>query len=125
MPSLLLLILLTCLVPGAAAQNPAPAGSLQPRWAREVWLPVRPDYPGNLSRAPLGGFLGPDDEDHRYTGFFLGAGLGLLGTLVSVSWCEESDSNCDSTGALLVGAMASAMFGFGGAVLGGLVPKSP
>jgi hypothetical protein len=128
MPSLLLLILLTWLVPVAAAQTPAPvirAESLQPRWAREVWVPLRADHREGRSREPLGGFLGPGDEDHRYTGFFLGAGLGLFGTMFSVAWCENADNNCDSTRAVLVGTMASGMFGLGGAVLGGLIPKSP
>ncbi len=73
---------------------------------------------------PLGGLLGPDDLDHRYPGFFLGAGLGLALTTVSFVMCSESDNGCPGSQMLPLGALMTGVLGLGGAVIGGFVPKS-
>jgi hypothetical protein len=51
------------------------------------------------------------------------AGLGVATTAFSVAWCSDLDNACSKGHALLMGAMFTAMAGFGGAVLGGLFPK--
>jgi hypothetical protein len=75
------------------------------------------------SRAPLGGLLGPDDLDHRYPGFFVGAGLGLLLTAVSFAWCSDGDNSCDSGRVLPLGVLMTGVLGLSGAVIGGFLPK--
>jgi hypothetical protein len=63
----------------ALAQVPAgssSAGPVRPRPARVVWVQAPLEHRAP-ARAPLGGLLGPEDRDHRFTGFFIGAGLGL------------------------------------------------
>lgn len=118
MPNRVLVVLVAFTVSSAAAQEPA---AVRPSYARAVWAePVSRE-----AREPLGGFLGPGDEDHRYAGFFVAAGLGLAATLTSVSWCEDQDSGCSSSQALLVGTAFAIMAGFAGAVIGGLIPKTP
>jgi hypothetical protein len=128
MQRLLIPVLLLTLVSGATAQMPgsgAAAVTLQPRMARAVWAPAQGDLRRSEAGEPLGGFLGPGDEDHRYPGFFVGAGLGLFGTMVALSMCDR-DSACTSRSkALGAGVLVSAMFGLGGAVVGGLIPKTP
>ena len=124
MPSRLLVVLLACMVSTAAAQGPDPdpaTHQIRPSFARAVWTKAEPRAP---SGEPLGGLLGPGDEDHRYEGFFGGAGLGVFATLVSLSLCN-ADSPCTSSQVLLGGTIGSAMLGFAGAVLGGLIPKTP
>jgi hypothetical protein len=74
-------------------------------------------------REPLGGLLGPGDRDHRYEGFFVGAGLGLVATALSFSMCSDSDNGCESSNLLLMGTIASTVVGLAGAVLGGFLPK--
>ena len=117
----LLVVLFACTVSTAAAQGPAPATQIRPSFARAVW--VEPAST-TQSREPLGGLLGPGDEDHRYEGFFVGAGLGVFATLATLSMCD-ADSPCTSSQVMLGGTIASAMLGFAGAVLGGLLPKTP
>ncbi len=72
---------------------------------------------------PLGGFLGPGDQDHRYEGFFVGAGLGIATTVFSLGLCD-GDSPCDRADALRMGLLMTGVFSLGGAVLGGLLPKA-
>jgi hypothetical protein len=126
MPKILVLFLLACHVSSALAQagDPGPrAERLQPQWANAVWAAGSDETLGRQAREPLGGLLGPADEDYRYTGFFIGAGLGVVATAFSVTWCSDTDNACSSSQALLMGAMFTAMAGFGAAVLGGLFPK--
>jgi hypothetical protein len=125
---LTILACLTCLVSTVSAQVPGAAGEaapLRPAMARAVWAPGPAGLRQREAREPLGGFLGPGDEDHRYPGFFLGAGLGLLGTLVAVGMCNQDTPCTSQSEALGVGILASAMVGLGGAVIGGLIPKTP
>jgi hypothetical protein len=128
MPKMLVLVLflLACHVSSAVAQagDPNPrVERLQPQWAHAVWAAGSDEALGRQARDPLGGLLGPADEDYRYTGFFIGAGLGVASTMFSVTWCSDPDNACSRSHALLMGAMFTAMAGFGGAVLGGLFPK--
>ncbi len=123
MSKLLVAVLLACTVSSAAAQVEGSAASLRPAWAHAVWSPLAPDTRWDKMEEPLGGFLGPGDEDHRYPGFFVGAGLGLAATMSALSMCEESQGACGSGRTLLLGAGFSAMVGLAGAVVGGLIPK--
>jgi hypothetical protein len=123
MPKLLIAVLLACIVSSAAAQAAQPAASLRPAWAHAVWSPLASKAQWDKMEEPLGGFLGPGDEDHRYPGFFVGAGLGLAATTYALSMCEGTQSDCASGRTLLLGAGLSAMVGLAGAVVGGLIPK--
>lgn len=119
-----LLLLLACFVlvcaPAGSAQ--APSGTIGPRSARLVW--ERPRSDAAARREPLGGFLGPGDRDHRYEGFFVGAGLGLVATMITFSMCQEYDGGCETSNVLLLGPIVSGVVGLSGAVLGGFLPKS-
>lgn len=122
MPKCLLVALLACVVSTAAAQDARPSRhAIRPSFARAVWAEPAPL---RQSHEPLGGLLGPGDEDHRYEGFFVGAGLGVFATLTAVAMCD-ADSPCTASQVLLGGTIGSAMLGFAGAVLGGLIPKTP
>jgi hypothetical protein len=123
MPQRLLLLLAALMLsfaPITAAQNPT--RSLRPEFARALWSRSGPESVPR--REPLGGFLGPDDEDYRYAGFFVGAALGLAATAFSLTWCSDADNACSTGRVLLVGPVVSAALGLGGAVLGGLLPKT-
>ena len=116
--------LLVCVGTTAPAQSSSVRAPLRPAWAHAVWAdPAPASRSERRQEPPLGGFLGPDNEDHRYPGFFVGAGLGLVATLIAVSWCEEAGGSCSTDQTLLLGIPFSVMLGFSGAVLGGLVPK--
>ena len=84
------------------------------RWSR------RPTTPTN----PWGGLLGPGDRDYRYTGFFVGAGVGLAAVALAVAWCSD-EGGCDYGRVVLFGPLGVAAMGFAGAVVGGLFPKHP
>ena len=84
--------------------------------------PTHPE--AERAREPLGGLLGPDDLDHRYPGFFVGAGLGVLLTAVSFAWCSDDDNSCDSGRVLPLGVLMTGVLGLSGAVIGGFLPKS-
>ena len=102
----------------SAGRSPAP---LLPGPARLLW--ERPSLAAERAREPLGGLLGPDDLDHRYPGFFVGAGLGLLLTAVSFAWCSDGDNSCDSGRVLPLGVLMAGVLGLSGAVIGGFLPK--
>ena len=122
------LVLLVSLVGPAAAQTASvrpDQHSLRPRSARAVWVRPAPGQSDAQVRTPLGGVLGPGDRDYRYTGFFVGAGLGVAAVALSVALCSESDSGCSTGRVLLLGPVIAASFGLGGAVVGGLFPKHP
>jgi len=126
------LFLRTCLIAALLAGGAAPAlraepprpTTLRPQLARALW-DARLPASGLLSQTPLGGVLGPADRDHRYTGFFVGAGFGLAATVFSVAWCSDHDNACSSGRALLLGPLVTVTLGLGGAVIGGLFPKPP
>ena len=116
----LILLATVFAVAGAAAQTaPVP---LRPGpsllWERP------PSAAAQRAREPLGGLLGPDDEDYRYPGFFVGAGLGLVLTTVGFMICNEADNGCDGSQALGLGVLVTGVLGLSGAVIGGFMPKS-
>jgi hypothetical protein len=61
--------------------------------------------------------------DQRYPGFFVGAGLGLLLTVVAFAWCFDDNSSCDSGTVLPRGVLMTGILGLSGAVIGGFLPK--
>jgi hypothetical protein len=96
-----------------------------PRPARVLWQPPPTSLERVAASEPLGGFLGPDDLDHRYTGFFVGGTLGLAATALRFAWCLSMDSECESVNVLPRGILTSGILGLSGALIGGLMPKAP
>jgi hypothetical protein len=120
--SLLLILLVASFAATVAHAQQAPV-SLQPGAARLLWERPSSALSAESAREPLGGLLGPDDEDQRYPGFFVGAGLGVLLTAVAFAWCFDGNSSCDSGAVLPPGVLMTGILGLSGAVIGGLLPK--
>jgi hypothetical protein len=95
---------------------------LGPSAAHFVWEKASSTPDAEPARPPLGGLLGRHDLDHRYTGFFVGAGLGLALTALNFAWCGEIE-NCNGAVVLPAGVLASGILGLSGAVVGGFLPK--
>jgi hypothetical protein len=122
-PRTLLLILLVWSFATTIARAQHAPVPLRPGPARLLWERPTSGLVTERAREPLGGLLGPDDLDHRYPGFFVGAGLGVLLTAVTFAWCSDGDNSCDSGRALPVGVLMTGVLGLGGAVIGGFLPK--
>jgi hypothetical protein len=120
--SLLFILLVASFAATVAHAQQAPV-PLRPGPARLLWERPSSALSADSAREPLGGLLGPDDEDQRYPGFFVGAGLGLLLTAVSFAWCFDGDNSCNSGRVLPLGALMTGILGLSGAVIGGLLPK--
>ena len=118
---LLLAIVMVSAAPAIAAAQGMPR--LGPGPARVLWQ--RPS--ASIERAdasePLGGILGPDDLDYRYTGFFVAATLGLAATAFGFAWCQTSDRGCPSD-VVPTGILMSGVLGLSGALVGGFLPKA-
>lgn len=109
----------------SAAQGVVPAPP-HPAPSAVLWQHARADFQSRESHEPLGGFLGPGDEDYRYTGFFIGTGLGGLAILHFLALCAGDGDACSGadTAPMFLGVVgATAMLGLGGAVIGGLISK--
>jgi hypothetical protein len=119
---LLLLILLVLPSASAGAQAQSAPVRLRPGPAHFLW-----ERPSNLAaeraHEPLGGLLGRGDRDYRYTGFFVGAGLGLALTVLGFAWCNE-DNGCNRGRVVPLGLLATGILGLSGAVIGGFIPKA-
>jgi hypothetical protein len=119
----LLLILLVSFFAATIAHAQQAPVSLRPGPARMLWERPVSALSTERAREPLGGLLGPDDLDHRYPGFFVGAGLGLIFTAVNFVWCADPDTACDSGRVLPMGVLMTGVLGLSGAVIGGFLPK--
>jgi hypothetical protein len=122
-PRSLLLILLVVSFATTAAHAQQAAFPLRPGPARLLWERPSSALSAEAAREPLGGLLGPDDEDQRYPGFFVGAGLGVLLTAWAFALCSEDDNSCDSGRVFPQGFLVTGILGLGGAVIGGFLPK--
>ena len=122
-PRLLLLILVAFSAPALGHAQRVPV-RLGPGAARLLWERPSPTLATERAREPLGGLLGRGDLDYRYTGFFVGAGLGLVATAFAFAWCGNTDNACDSGRVLPVGIVVSGLLGLGTAVIGGFIPKA-
>ena len=100
-------------------------GELRPHAARALWSPAPLEQAASHAHEPLGGLLGPGDRDYRYTGFFVGAGVGLAAVALAVAWCSDAEGGCDYGRVALFAPLGVAAVGFAGAVVGGLFPKHP
>lgn len=114
MEILLALSLALALPSGGVAQQPARA--------RFVWVKQPAADPQTRSRGP--GFLGRGDRDYRYTGFWVGVGLGATATIISAAHCSDADNDCSVSRALLLGPLITGVLGLTGALIGGLFPKA-
>ena len=123
-PRLLLpILLLACCLP-LVAHTQSPPAQLRPGPSQLLWQQPPSALTADWAREPLGGILGRGDLDHRYAGFFVGAALGLAGTAFSFVWCGDEDNACDQGRVLPVGLVLTGLFGLGGAVIGGFLPKA-
>jgi hypothetical protein len=120
--SLLFILLMSPFAVTVAHARLAP-DPLRPGPARVLWERPSSALSAERARQPLGGLLGPDDMDHRYPGFFVGAGMGLLLTAWAFAWCSDGDNSCDSGRVLPMGVLVSGVLGLSGAVIGGFLPK--
>jgi hypothetical protein len=110
-PTLLLLVLLA--LPAALS---AQGARIAPR-ASVVFTTAAPvPTEGGLSD----GILGDGSKDYRYTGFWVGAGAGLVFTYYMYGFCVESEGGCDANaGQLLLGTLIIAgTTSFFGALVG-------
>jgi hypothetical protein len=122
-PRLLPLILL--LMCSVAALGRAQGGPVQLRPGPSHLLWQRPSNLGAESaQEPLGGLLGRGDLDYRYTGFFVGTGLGLGLAALTFIVCADTDSGCDTGRAVPLAVLMVGVTGLSGAVIGGFVPKT-
>lgn len=74
------------------------------------------------------GILGDGSKDHRYTGFWVGAGTGFGLGLLAAAFCEdEQRKSCDiSPPAAILGALFSgAILGTVGALIGAQIERTP
>jgi hypothetical protein len=108
-----------------SAEPGARASMLHPHAAHALWVRRPAAQAGTREHEPLGGLLGPDDQDYRYPGFFVGAGVGLAAVALAVAWCGDAEGGCDYGRVVLFGPLGVAAVGFAGAVVGGLFPKHP
>lgn len=108
----------------AQAAGPG-APVLRPHAAHGLWVRPPAAQASDREHEPLGGLLGPGDRDYRYTGFFVGAAVGLAAVALAVAWCSDSEGGCDYGRVVLFGPLGVAAVGFAGAVVGGLFPKHP
>ena len=72
----LLFILLVSPFAVTVAHAQQASDPLRPGPSRVLWERPSSALSAERAREPLGGLLGPDDEDQRYPGFFVGAGPG-------------------------------------------------
>jgi hypothetical protein len=103
--------------------RPGFAVAQRPQAAEHVWSKPELRLQPKVWFGPT--FLGSGDHDYRYTGFYIGLGLGAAATLWSVAWCSDSDNGCSVSRAVLLGPVVTAALGITGAVIGGLFPKRP
>jgi hypothetical protein len=88
-------------------------------------FPATADFSTAASRldaaVPLGGLLGSGEHDHRYTGFYVGLGVGAgLGIAAFVECADNTECAVAPLAFTLVGMAA---FSVVGALLGSLIPK--
>jgi hypothetical protein len=93
---------------------------LRPRPAHLLWHRAESAEP---RQEPLGGILGRGDLDHRYTGFFVGSGVGIGLTIFGLAYCS-AENTCSSEG-VAHALLATGILGITGALIGGLFPKPP
>jgi hypothetical protein len=73
------------------------------------------------------GILGDGSNDHRYRGFWIGAGLGLGFSYIGYQFCQDTDTSCDaSAGKVIVrSAFVVGMLGTIGALIGAQFDRRP
>ena len=117
----ILLLLLLGTTSGLHAQShttPRPLPATGRLWAAPT--------PSNAtSKALSTGLLGDGSQDHRYSGFWVGAGLGLGLAYLGYEFCQDSDSGCQATTGQIVlrSAFVVGMLGTIGALIGAQIDR--
>jgi hypothetical protein len=116
------LLLVMILVVSIAADGLCQSAVVGPRYSERLY--AGRDLSAQRERAePLWGLLGDGSRDHRYDGFFVGAGAAAGLYMLSVaSFCGREDATC-SAGNLLKAAGIVPIFGILGAFIGGGISK--
>jgi hypothetical protein len=96
---------------------------LRPRPSHLLWRRSESFRTAEPTQEPLGGILGRGDLDHRYTGFFVGSGVGVGLTIFGLAYCS-AENTCTSKG-MAQAVLATGILGISGALIGGLFPKPP
>jgi hypothetical protein len=67
---------------------------------------------------PETGLLGDGSKDHRYTGMYVGLGLGAVLVVLNLAHCDNSDTGCDSGRTISRAPVALVFLGGLGALIG-------
>lgn len=108
-------------VPGTGAAQDHPV--LGPSVATGRLWAAPPDV--SSRSAENGGILGDGSHDHRYRGFWIGAGLGLGFSYLGYQFCKDTDTSCDASAGkvMLRSALVIGMLGTVGALIGAQVDR--
>lgn len=122
-PVVLLLFLILCAATSATAQS-----SPRPRvGSGRLWQD--PGSRTDIVRSPAQGIFGDGSNDHRYTGMWIGLGLGAGLTALSVMFCADPDTGCEISRPLTYGPLMTFVLGVTGALIGAQIgrgaPSSP
>lgn len=78
-----------------------------------------------IERSLQGGIFGDGSSDHRYTGMWVGLGVGIGATLLGAAFCSDSDTACQPGQPWSGVPIVLPVLAVTGALIGGLFPKTP
>jgi hypothetical protein len=112
----------TCVLAQAPARAAAQASAVASRF--ESWTPP-PMATASARRDPMHWLLGDGSKDHRYVGFYVGAGVGVAFGVVMLGFCGDTDSGdgCSPFAYVLAPVLSGAVLGAFLALVGSAIPK--